>query len=184
MPPNNNTRKNNNASSTKLRWNKAYVRGKSLRNLVPNNILKQAGIHSTEKAKSGRFKTYKYNRQVKSNLNPINAEAVDYRKITNNWTPMKVSNVRLNEANSKLYANIYAASAPNYNTEHMVDLIFQQPISLNRQQKLAARVYALNEQNAKQNNYNSNNEELERYRQLIAKGNTQGAENLVRQSVA
>ena len=133
MPPNNNTRKS-------IRWNKAYVRGKSIRNLVPNNILKQAGIHSTEKAKSGRYKTYKYNRQVKPNLDPINAEAVDYRKITNNWTPMKVRNVRLNEANSKLYANIYAASAPNYNAEHMVDLIFQQPISLNRQQKLAAQL--------------------------------------------
>jgi len=160
------------------------VRGKSLRNLVPNTILKEAGIHSTEKGKRGHYKTYKYNRVGKSNLDPVNANAVNYRRITNNWTPMKIRNVGLNEANSKLYANIYAASAPNYNAEHMVDLIFQQPISLNRQQKLAARVYALNEQNAKQNNYNSNNEELEQYRQLLAKGNTQGAENFVKQSVA
>ena len=140
--------------------NKVNRRGQSIRNLLGTNLTTKAGIFSTKKIGKLHLPYTNAPAFQAEALTQENKNAVRYRKITNSWTPQIRNNPRLNETNSKILANVYAASAPNYNFDTMVDAVWARD-NIDDAHKMAIRdrLYALyDEEN--NNSENENDAEL------------------------
>lgn len=113
--------------------------GRSIRNILGKNFTRRAGIHNTK----GKFYTNgpsEYNNSMANN----NIYAIKYRRITNNWTPLTRNKRKLNEANSKILANVYSAAAPNYNYQTMVNSVWNRKnIDQKHKSLISDRLYAL-----------------------------------------
>ena len=145
--------------------NKVNTKGKSIRNILGRSLTKNVGILSTKK--NGRtFKPYtNIENKPESAIRGLsipNAAAINYRKVnSSNWTPQLRKNPRLNPANSKILANVYAAAAPNYNYQTIVDAVWARN-NINNQHKglISDRLYALYDEGTNNNSENENDAEL------------------------
>jgi hypothetical protein len=145
--------------------NKANVRGRSIRNIIGKSLTKNVGILSTRK----NGKTFKPYTNIENKpesaileLSIPNAAAINYRKVNSRkWTPQLRKNPRLNPANSKILANVYAASAPNYKYQTMVDAVWaRNNIDAEHKGLISDRLYALYDEGSNNNSENENDEEL------------------------
>ena len=145
--------------------NKVNTKGKSIRNILGRSLTKNVGILSTRK--NGKtFKPYinienKPESAIKG-LSIPNAAAINYRKINSrNWTPLRNKNPGLNPTNSKIVANVYAASAPNYKYQTMVDAVWSRNnIDVSHKRLISDRLYALYDEGNNEENENENDAEL------------------------
>jgi hypothetical protein len=137
-----------------IRFGQNQSRNAFLRNLPGTNIM--STIRSTKKNNKGRHipyenrpkGNYKFNKKLTQN-------AVRYRKITNMWTPHNRGHTRLGKKSSKILANTFAAAAPNYNYQTMVNSVWaRNNIDFKKKGHIADRLYELYgpEENENENN--------------------------------
>ena len=120
-----------------IRFGQSTERNAFLRNLKGTNVM--STIKSTKRTpyENRPKRNYTFNKKSVEN-------AVQYRKITNVWTPQTRGHTRLDAKSSKILANVYAAGAPNYNYQKMVNNVFARNNIMPRQKDVIAdRLYEL-----------------------------------------
>lgn len=133
--------------------------GNFYRNVASLNALSKVGLRS-----SNRQKRNTANRRLtlKDKLSKNEKNAIMYRRFnTSSLTPQLRGHTRLSPTEAKVAANVYAAGAPEYNYQRMVDEVFNRTnINEEQQGRIADRLYELygpNNNNVLPNNSDNEN---------------------------
>jgi len=136
------------------------AQGNFYRNVAGLNTVSKAGLRNSRKPMRGNFGVYT-NRPgtLKGNLSKNDKNAIRYRQFnTSVLTPQLRGHTRLSPKEAKVTANVYAAAAPEYNYQEMVNAVFART-NLSPQQKdtIADNLYELYGPNNNNSNVFSNN---------------------------
>jgi len=136
------------------------TRGNFYRNVAGLSAVSKQGLRNSRRPMRGSFGVYTNRpRTLKGKLSKNEKNAIRYRQFnTSVLTPQLRGHTRLSPKEAKVTANVYAAAAPEYNYQEMVNAVFART-NLSPQQKdtIADNLYELYGPNNNNSNAFSNN---------------------------
>ena len=121
-------------------------RGNLFRNVAGLNAITKAGLRNSRKKSRNGFGVYTNRpRTLKGKLSRNDKRAIEYRQFnTSRLTPQNRGQTLLSPNEAKVAANVYAAAAPEYNYQEMVNTVFARTnLSPQQKDKIADNLYEL-----------------------------------------
>jgi len=134
--------------------------GRFYRNVAGLGAVSKEGLRNSRRPLRNTFGVYTNRpRTLKGKLSKNDKNAIRYRQFnTSVLTPQLRGQTRLSPNEAKVTANVYAAAAPEYNYQEMVNAVFARTnLSPQQKDKIADNLYELYGPNNNNSNAFSNN---------------------------